>query len=146
MKGRSGRARWRCSPRRLRGQGEPWLGLHGQPVRRVGHHLLGDDSDDSVDVADYGFNEDVLPEIEEHASDYEIEASLDASGTASLIEKLAGGAHPLPIAETLLADALYFIGLTPPDYQRAVLLSAIACEVKVKDSLLFAFSSPYNKA
>jgi hypothetical protein len=43
-----------------------------------------------------------------------------------------GGA--LPIAETLLVDALYFIGLKQPDWQRAVLIAAIACEVKVKDT------------
>ena len=112
--------------------GQPWLGLHGQPMRRVGHHLLGDDS---VDIADYGFNEDVLPEIKERMPEYEIEASLDAAITSSLAGRLGKTSAPLPIAETLLADALYFTGLAPPDYQRAVLIAAIACEVKVKETL-----------
>jgi len=112
--------------------GQPWLGLHGQPVRRVGHHLLGDDS---VDIADYCFDEDVLPETKEPVPEYEIEASLDAAITSSLAGHLGGTSAPSPIAETLLADALYFVGLDPPDYQRAVLIAAIACEVKVKDTL-----------
>ena len=114
-------------------QGQPWLGLHGQPVRRIGNHLLGDDS---VDIADYGFSEDVLPQIEEeHTPEYEIEASLDCTNASSLAQHLARNGGALPIAETLLADALYFIGLNPPDWQRAVLIAAIACEVKVKDTL-----------
>jgi hypothetical protein len=113
--------------------GQPWLGLHGQPVRRVGNHLLGDDSDD---IADYGFNEDVLPQIEEEpVPEYDIEASLDAESAAQLSGQLVANNGIRPIAETLLADALYFVGLTPPDYQRAVLLAAIAGEVKVKDTL-----------
>jgi hypothetical protein len=116
---------------RIRGQA--WLGLHGQPVRRIGNHLLGDDS---VDIADYGFSEDVLPQIEEeHTPEFEIEASLDSANASSLAERLARNGEAVPIAETLLADALYFIGLNPPDWQRAVLIAAIACEVKVKDTL-----------
>jgi hypothetical protein len=47
-----------------------------------------------------------------------------------LLRSLARNGGALPIAETLLADALYFIGLNPPDCQRAVLIAAIACEVK----------------
>jgi hypothetical protein len=115
---------------RIRGQA--WLGIHGQPVQRVGIHLLGDDS---VDIGDYCFNEDVLPESEEPVPGYEIEASLDAASTSLLLGRLAGHSQPLPMAETLLADALYFIGLAPPDCQRAVLIAAIACEVKVRDTL-----------
>jgi hypothetical protein len=113
--------------------GQPWLGLHGQPVRRVGNHLLGDDSDD---IADYCFNEDVLPQIQEdYAPEFEMEVSLDSANSSSLAQYLARDSGELPIAETLLADALYFIGLNPPDWQRAVLIAAIACEVKVKDAL-----------
>src|ERR1035438_5171317 len=112
--------------------GQPWLGLHGQPMRRVGPLLLGDDSDD---IADYGFSEDTLPEIKETIPNYEIEASLHAAITPSLSEHLSRTSATLPIAESLLADAFYFIGLDPPDCQRAVLIAAIACEVKVKDTL-----------
>jgi hypothetical protein len=113
--------------------GQPWLGLHGQPVRRVGNHLLGDDS---VDIADYGFREDVLPSIEdEREPAFDGRASLDTGHASSLAQQLGRGDVALPIAETLLADALYFIGLRPPDCQRAVLIAAIACEVKVKDIL-----------
>lgn len=113
--------------------GQPWLGLHGQPVRRVGNHLLGDDS---VDIADYGFSEDVLPAIEdEREPAYDGGASLDTAHSSSLAQELGRGDVALPIAETFLADALYFIGLRPPDCQRAVLIAAIACEVKVKDTL-----------
>ena len=111
--------------------GQPWLGPYGQPVLRVGDYLLGDES---VDVADYSFH-DALPETEERVPDYEIEASLDATSTSALLGHLAGSSKPLPMPETLLADALYFIGLNPPDYQRAVLIAAIACEVKVRDTL-----------
>jgi hypothetical protein len=42
---------------------------------------------------------------------------------------------PLPIGETFLADALHFAWAHPPDLPRAVLLAAIACEVKVKQIL-----------
>lgn len=113
--------------------GQPWLGLHGQPVRRIGNHLLGDDS---VDIADYGFSEDVLPAIEaERDPAYDGGASLDTAHASSLARQLSSGNVVLPIAETLLADAFYFIGLRPPDCQRALLTAAIACEVKVKDTL-----------
>ncbi len=113
--------------------GQPWLGLHGQPVRRVGNHLLGDEG---VDIADYSFSEDVLPAIEdEREHTYDGGASLDRSHASSLTQQLGSGKIALPIAETLLADALYLIGLRPPDCQRAVLSAAIACEVKVKDIL-----------
>jgi hypothetical protein len=112
--------------------GQCWLGLHGQRPRRIEGHVLGDESDD---IGDYCFTEDVLPKIEdEHAGEYEVEASIDAS-RVSLFTVLANNRTPLPIAETLLADALYFIQLNPADYQRAVLMAAIACEVKVKDTL-----------
>jgi hypothetical protein len=102
-------------------------------VRRVGNHLLGDDSDD---IADSCFSEDVLPAIDdEREPAYDGGASLDAAHASSLARELGCGSLDLPIAETLLADALYFIGLRPPDCQRAVLIAAIACEVKVKDTL-----------
>ena len=79
--------------------------------------------------------EDALPETGEPVPGYEIEASLNSASTSLLVERLAGTSQPLPMAETLLADAPYFLGLAPPDYQRAVLIAAIACEVKVRDTL-----------
>lgn len=46
--------------------------------------------------------------------------------------------NPLPqsLPEDLLADALYYAGESkPPDRPRALLIAAVACEVKVKDAL-----------
>jgi hypothetical protein len=40
-----------------------------------------------------------------------------------------------PIAETLLADAEYFVSHPVTDFRRAVLMAAIACEVKAKEVL-----------
>jgi hypothetical protein len=50
--------------------------------------------------------------------------------------RLADGRVPPPVAELLLADALFHVrGVTPGDYARAVLLAAVALEVMVKDTL-----------
>src|SRR5436305_10233766 len=60
------------------------------------------------------------------------ESAIDPAFISSLDQLLNDGRPPLPIAETFLADALHFAWARLADLQRAVLLAAIACEVKVK--------------
>ncbi|MFN0105557.1 MAG: hypothetical protein ACKV2U_26155 [Bryobacteraceae bacterium] len=111
--------------------GQSWLGLHGQLPKLVGEASLEDETSCTL----FGYNDDGLPYREPDTVDYEIKSSLDQTRAFELRRLLSDGRPSLPFAETLLADALYFIQLNPPDSHRAVLIAAIACEVKVKDAL-----------
>ena len=106
-------------------------------------------------VLTISFDANVLPGLEDETINDEFGASIDSTRARSLPSLLSDGRPNLPVAETLLADALYFIQLNPSDCQRAVLIAAIACEVKVKDilrkktppdrmSLIWLFSVPLN--
>ena len=57
--------------------------------------------------------------------------SLTAADLEEIIERVNRGAEA-PVAETLLADAEYYGRYAVRDFRRAVLMAAIACEVKVK--------------
>lgn len=57
--------------------------------------------------------------------------SLTAADFEEIIERVNRGAEA-PVAETLLADAEYYGLYAVRDFRRAVLMAAIACEVKVK--------------
>jgi hypothetical protein len=59
---------------------------------------------------------------------------LDLSDVERFIEQVNRGDEP-PVAETLLADAEYYARHAISDFRRAVLMAAIACEVKVKSVL-----------
>jgi hypothetical protein len=56
---------------------------------------------------------------------------LTAPDLEQIVERVNRG-HEAPVAETLLADAEYYARYEVRDYRRAVLMAAIACEVKVK--------------
>ncbi len=56
---------------------------------------------------------------------------LDLSDVERFIEQVSRDDEP-PVAETLLADAEYYARHAISDVRRAVLMAAIACEVKVK--------------
>lgn len=60
--------------------------------------------------------------------------SLTASDFEQIAEHVSHGTK-VPIAETLLADAEYYGSHSVKDFRRAVLMAAIACEVKVKGVL-----------
>jgi hypothetical protein len=104
-------------------RGQVWLGLHGQHPERIGiDSLIDDDTDRRLPV---GFH---TLEVRESPP----ESAIDPAFISSLDQLLNDGRPPLPIAETFLADALHFAWARLADLQRAVLLAAIACEVKVK--------------
>ena len=61
--------------------GQSWLGLHGQPAKRIGSYLLGDETE----CADYSYGKDVLPSLEDDPVKYEFEASIDPTRARSLL-------------------------------------------------------------
>jgi hypothetical protein len=112
---------------RLRGQ--PWLGVHGQRPELVGDPRVSDGH------ADHWLDVDGVPYRNPEPQQCPVEAAISPDVVSSLAGLLGDERPELPIAETLLADALHFAWLNPPDLQRAVLMAAIGCEVKVKARL-----------
>jgi hypothetical protein len=106
-----------------------WLGIAGEPVEGIGWG----------DLIDLDANE-VLP----------VDKYLEHSGTLRIVERaqviqpdqvhqLAGALMepraPM-LAEALLTDAFYYSSdANPPDRPRALLIAAVACEVKIKEFL-----------
>jgi hypothetical protein len=66
--------------------------------------------------------------------DPEGQYSLTAADLNKIAERVGQG-NEAPVGETLLADAEYYVGHAVRDFRRAVLMAAIAWEVKVKDVL-----------
>jgi len=112
-----------------RAHGQWWLGLSSEPVERerralliealTGEELLGSTSSRQFLTLIGG------------------QAPLSVDDLAQIEERLRAGS-PAPIAETLLSDAKNLVagrdrGRTDP--VRAILMAAIACEVKVKANL-----------
>ena len=64
-----------------------------------------------------------------------LDVFLDQAELDSFIPLLNDYRPELPVGESLLADALYFLASDPPDPQRAVITAAIGCEVKVKQTI-----------
>jgi len=120
---------------RIRIMGQPWLCLHGQ---------VPEWSDDWLVDVDTG---ERLPTGATRClglvTARDRRSALDSSHLQSLPPLLDDQRPPLPIAETLLADALYFLDTHPPDTPRAVLSAAIACELKVRTVL--RENSPHQK-
>lgn len=112
---------------RLRGQA--WLGLHGERPNRlpIEQHI----DEDSGDRLPTGTTREMGVIIASPP-----ESAIDPAFVASLERLLGDDRLELPIAATLLADALHFRLADPPDAQRAVLFAAIACEVKAGEVLL----------
>jgi hypothetical protein len=108
---------------------QPWLGLHRQRPIRVGWPVVCDER------AEYTFGNEILPSGDPPPRERPGEAAISPAGIASAAAWLGGAGGVLPIGEALLADALHFAWSNPSDLQRAVLMAAIACEVKVKETL-----------
>jgi len=108
---------------RLHGQTQ--LGIHGQPPERIRRSLHDEDAQRRIPL---GFGGTIFARVTPEKEVIGL-TNLREIGTW-LCEKRA-----LPVAETMLADAVHLAGNHPPDLQRAILLAAIACEVKVKEAL-----------
>jgi len=106
-----------------------WLGIAGEPVEGIGWG----------DLIDLDANE-VLP----------VDKYLERSGGLRVVERIQviqpdqvhqiaealTEPHAPMLAEALLADASYYSSdAKPPDRPRALLIAAVACEVKIKESL-----------
>jgi hypothetical protein len=104
--------------------GEPWLGLHRQVPPQIGRQLL---FDDETNVAlPIGW-----PPMTMRPPGT---VALEREDFAHVARHLGQGDEP-PLAEVLLADAVYLAGEQHPDPGRAVLTAAIALEVRVKEVL-----------
>jgi hypothetical protein len=106
-----------------------WLGIVGEPVEGIGWG----------DLIDLDANE-VLP----------VDKYIEQSGTLQIVERAQvvqpddlhqvaealKESHAPMLAEAPLADAFYCsTDAKPPDRPRALLIAAVACEVKIKESL-----------
>jgi hypothetical protein len=115
-----------------------------ESVRVRGQHWLGPDSGsprgaargelDDLDAArrlpvTIGLEPDlVITPVQDHQV-------LDSARIADAICRVQEGSRS-PLEDVLRADALYLLqDADPPDYARAVLTAAIACEVKIKRTL-----------
>jgi len=108
---------------------QPWLGLSSEAPETVGPTLVVDpETNEPVDLA---------PPISLHLGGHRDESrALDARGMERLFEAVSRS-EPAPLAETFLADAEYLAWEHfPHDPVRAVLMAAIAAEVKVKRDLV----------
>ena len=107
---------------------QSWLGLSTMPPRREGIASL-------VEVATER-RLPIGPTMSIGAQLKSIESALTPEQFAEIMSRLERG-EAAPIAETLLADAEYLAwGVhAAPDALRAVLMAAIACEIKVKENL-----------
>ena len=110
-------------------RGQSWLGLSSEPVPREGIASIFD------------LNTGVrLPVGPTHrgggAMLKDVESALSPTDLTDIVKRVADDDQAL-VAETLLADAEYLAwgNLRAPDSLRAVLMAAIACEVKIKVNL-----------
>ena len=110
----------------MRIHGQPWLALHGEKPRSIDWSSLFDETvGRPLPVA---FRGAVLPR-------FPAASAIGRNLFSSMSKLLDENGQTLPIAETLLADSHHFLASQPPDLSRAVLLAAIASEVKVKEVL-----------
>jgi len=113
---------------RLRVRGQTWLGPIGSVSYSVAPHATTYE-----DETNYRF-------LFGHGGTLHVQArpedtALDAGSLERLTDSLAAS-EALPLPESFLADADHFLGRgTPNDLQRAVLLAAIGCELKVQEIL-----------
>lgn len=112
----------------LRYRGQTWLGLIGTISYSVAPRSSTFD-DETAYRFRFGHGELAVPMRSE-------EAALTSQALAHVRNALATS-QSVPLPETFLADAQYFLvcGTHSGDFQRAVLLAAIACELKVKEVL-----------
>jgi hypothetical protein len=110
----------------IRIQGQPWLALHGERPKSLEWGALYDET--TGRVLPVGFRG-------ARSRNFPVQAALNRKAFTSLAHLADDQGPALPVPETLLADALHFVAGETPDFARAVLIAAIACEVKIKETL-----------
>jgi hypothetical protein len=105
---------------------QPWLGLVIEPPLQHGRsHIFDDDAGERL--MSFG----PLQRVSMRSG----QLALSLDDLTSIAERVAGGREP-DRAEALLADARSLIlGSDVVDAQRGVLVAAIACEIKTKDTM-----------
>lgn len=112
--------------------GQYWLGPSESKLKTTWVNQLLDDDGNIIPVAYYD-----PVRISWHSFD----SALSVDANQWLVDSAANGDRP-ELAESFLRDADYAATQTSyPDLRQAVLLAAIACEIKVKDTLN-AMASP----
>jgi hypothetical protein len=107
---------------------QPWLGMHGEYPQLMHSALWDVDANEHLPIGERGrdmsFSVPRLP-------------CYRAIGRDQLLDfrrhTRAGAVIPMP--ETLLADAGHLLLFRPPAVDQAVLIAAVACELKVKQTL-----------
>lgn len=113
----------------VRVRGQHWLGPDAGSPRGLAYGELAD-LDVGRTLPTRVALEPSLPivKIKEHQV-------LDASRLRVAVERVTAGTGP-PVEDALRSDSLYLLqDAEPPDYPRAVLTAAMACEVKIKTLL-----------
>jgi hypothetical protein len=109
--------------------GQSWLSVHAEEPQHLHLGLLFDE-DAGRHLPVQGAT-GIVAEVTFRPA----QSAVDARYFASLGQLLGSDRPSVPVAESLLADALHFSSTKPVDLQWAVLLAAIACELKVKEAL-----------
>lgn len=105
---------------------QPWLGPESSHPQGLGpSHLIDMESGSRLPT---GYSEPLRGRL--------VTGGLTESEHEVFFGKDEQAAAPLP--ESFLADAIYLRSTDPPQHQHAILLSAIACELKVKEVLIGA--------
>jgi hypothetical protein len=113
----------------VRVRGQHWLGPDAGSPRALGHAELVDlDTGQLLPTRIRLEPSLVIRTVKEHQV-------LNAERVADALEAVNHGTGP-PLEDLLRADALYLLqDAEPPDFARAVITAAIACEVKIKRTL-----------
>lgn len=110
---------------RVRGR-QPWLGISGEGPTGIGAGKLFDLDENAIIPASIGLrgSEVMLTKESDALDDDRLRAVIDGAVAAP------------SLADSLLTDAAYYEAFaTPKDPTRALLISAVACEIKVKECL-----------
>jgi hypothetical protein len=105
-------------------RGQTWLGMSHSEPPIVGERTLHDDT--SGQILSHADSDPVL------VRPLPINKALDPALVLDLAGLLGDGHPEVPLADALIADAHYLIGIRPPNPQQALLLAAIGLEVAVK--------------
>jgi len=107
---------------------QSWLGLWGEPPLGLGHAEVVDLDANQVLPVQVNVRPLVLNQINP-------DQVLDHDTMRAIVAAVGRKEDP-SLADSLIADAIYYArDADPADLNRAVLIAAVACEVKVKESL-----------
>lgn len=113
---------------------QPWLGVRAEPPRQHGRCWL-EDRDASVRLIQLGPLQ---------SASFWLGVPLLSLADLDRVRVLVHGGHEPPAAEALLADARFLVREAEVvDAQRALLIAAMACEIKVK-SWMSANADPHQ--